>query len=80
MYKLNIVSEVDPYQRMAMFYRRDKTRRGRVRRRLSQRRKRMIAGQTDGSQGNDIVEPGRHDRETRYASKWTGLGGARRLF
>jgi len=39
MHKLNIVSGSDPHQRKAMFYRRDKTRRGRIRKRFSEQKR-----------------------------------------
>lgn len=39
MHKLNIVSGADPHQRKAVFYRRDKTRRGRIRKRFSKQKR-----------------------------------------
>jgi len=39
MHKLNIVSGSNPHQRKTMFYRRDKTRRGRIRKRFSEQKR-----------------------------------------
>jgi len=40
----------------------------------SRSRKETITDQTEWSQGNDIVDPGRHGQQARYVPKWIKLG------